>query len=89
MGDTFGMQPESGASFFQAYSGITLTYLSLPKAQQAIQGQSKGGTGSYRLLRNERACKFMLMRAFCHPGSPLGAERALQGDDNLAVECTR
>lgn len=49
VGDNFGTQPESGASFFQA-CGTTLTYLSLPKAQQAIQGQRKGGTGSYRLL---------------------------------------
>lgn len=28
---------------------------------------------------NEGTCKFMLMRAFCDPGSPRGAERGLQG----------
>lgn len=32
---------------------------------------------------NERACKFMLMRAFCHLGSPFGAWFVLY--DNLAV----
>lgn len=28
---------------------------------------------------NESTCKFMLMRAFCDPSSPLGAEQGLQG----------
>ena len=28
---------------------------------------------------NEGTCKFMLMRAFCDPGSPLGAERVCRG----------
>lgn len=49
VGDTFRVKPKSGA-FFPGISRITLTYLSLPRAQQAIQGQRKGGTGSYRLL---------------------------------------
>lgn len=50
VGDTFRVKPKSGAFFFPGISRITLTYLSLPRAQQAIQGQRKGGTGSYRLL---------------------------------------
>lgn len=79
MGDTFAMQPESGASFF---SGIKLNYPDLSVIAKSTTSHSGPKQRWNRFLSaslDERACKFMLMSAFCHPGSPLGAEQACRG----------
>lgn len=64
------------------FPGIKLNYTDLSVIAKSTTSHSGPKQRWNRFLSaplNERACKFMLMKAFCHPGSPLGAERGLQG----------
>lgn len=72
VGDTFRVKPKSGAFF----SGIKQNYPDLSVIAKSTASHSRPKERWNRFLLaslNEKACKFMLMRLFCYPGSPLQA----------------
>lgn len=64
------------------FSGINWNYPDLSVIAKSTTSHSGPKQRWNRFLSaslNESACKCMLMRSFCHPGSPLGAERGWTG----------